>query len=133
VTAAKVDTSQWPLCRVSLPSVAMTPAELAACLDTLESFFARATPLTILIDTRGAPPPSARERQAIAARYRAWQRDYPSQLAGLAVVLTSAIERGVFTAIIWAVGHSFPARAFGTPADAEAWLQAALQERSERR
>ncbi|HTV22560.1 MAG TPA: hypothetical protein VMG12_27920 [Polyangiaceae bacterium] len=107
----------------------MTPAELTACLDTLESFFARATPLTISIDTRGAPPPSARERQAIAARYRAWQREYPGQLAGLAVVLNSAIERGVFTAIIWAVGQGFPARAFGTPADAEAWLQAALKAR----
>src|SRR5690349_4867859 len=111
----------------------MTPAELDACLDALERFFARATPLTILIDTRGAPPPSARERQAIAARYRAWQRDYPSQLVGLAVVLTSAIGRGVFTAILWAVGQGFPARAFGTPADAEAWLRAALQERSGRR
>jgi hypothetical protein len=81
----------------------------------------------------GAPPPAARERQAIAARYRAWRRDYPTLLAGLAIVLTSAIERGVFTAIIWAVGQGFPARAFGTLADAEAWLRAAQQQRSEPR
>jgi hypothetical protein len=109
----------------------MTPDELSACLDTLESFFARATPLAILIDARGAPPPSARERQGIAARYRRWQSDYPGQLAGLAVVLTSAIERGVFTAIIWAVGHGFPARAFGAPEDAEAWLSAALKQKAD--
>jgi len=133
VTAPKIDTSRWPLCRVSLPSVAMTPAELSGCLDTLESYFANATPLAISIDARGASPPSARERQGIASRYRQWQRDYPGQLAGMAVVLTSAIERGVFTAIIWAVGHGFPARAFGAPEDAEAWLLAALARKTEGR
>lgn len=133
MTAPKIDTSRWPLCRVSLPSVVMTPAELSGCLDTLQSFFARATPLTILIDARGASPPSARERQAIASRYRQWQHDYPGQLVGLAVVLTSAIERGVFTAITWAVGQGFPARAFGAPEDAEAWLLLELKRRTDAR
>jgi hypothetical protein len=113
-----------------MASAAMTPVEFQDHLDSLSHLFARATPFAILIDCRGASPPSARERQTIGARMRRWHQDHPGQLVGLGVVLSSAIERGVFTAISWAAGKGSPARAFATPQDAEAWLLAELARRS---
>jgi hypothetical protein len=47
-------------------------------------------------------------------------------MVGMAVVMSSAIERGVFTAITWAAGSTFPSRAFSAPEDAERWLLEAL-------
>jgi hypothetical protein len=112
---------------------AMTPTEFQDHLDVLTRLFDRAAPFAILIDCRGASPPSARERQKIGACMRQWQRDHPGQLVGLGIVLSSAIERGVFTAITWAAGPGFPSRAFGAPEDAEAWLLAELKRRAEGR
>jgi hypothetical protein len=130
VAAPINDTSAWPLCRISMPRVAMTATEFEQHLQYIGNLFRRSEPFGLLIDARGGAPPSARERQAIGQRMREWFERSPRGMVGMAVVLSSAIERGVFTAITWAAGKTYPSRAFGTPEEAERWLRAALDQRS---
>lgn len=120
------DTREWPLCRVLLPTEGMSAAELAAHLQTIGELFARKEPFALLIDSRNAAPPSARERRTIAQNMGAWYRLCPSGLVGVAILLSSALQRGAFTALQWAAGKTFPCRAFPEPEPAEEWLRAAL-------
>jgi len=126
VAAPTNDTSQWPVCRISFPRSALSATEWDAHLDFIGSLFARSGPFALLIDARGAPPPSARQRRAIGQRLRQWHQSHPLGMVGMAFVMSSAIERGVFTAISWAAGGTFPSRAFSLPEDAEPWPREAL-------
>jgi hypothetical protein len=127
VAAPINDLSGWPLCRVTMPRTAMAPAEFDQHLEDIADLFRRSQPFGLLLDARGAAPPSARERQEIGRRMREWYARSPRGMVGMAVVLSSAIERGVFTAITWAAGATFPSRAFRTPEEAEHWLRSALE------
>jgi hypothetical protein len=126
VAAPINDTSQWPLCRISFSRLALSAPEFDAHLAFVDDLFTRSGPFALLIDARGAPPLSARQRRAIGQRIRQWHQSHPLGVVGIAVVMTSAIERGVFTAISWAAVKTFPSRAFSAPEDAEHWLLEAL-------
>jgi hypothetical protein len=46
----------------------------------------------------------------------------------MGIVLASAVERGVLTAILWAAGRTYPQRTFADPAQAAVWLRGLLSE-----
>lgn len=125
--APNVDTSQWPLCRISMPASPLSPAQFEQHLDSIEALFFRGEPFGLLIDARGGSPPSARQRQDIGRRMKRWAQRHPARMVGLALVLKSAIERGVFTAVSWASSKTFPMRAFALPGEAEGWLREQLR------
>jgi hypothetical protein len=121
------DRSHWPLFRVTMPKAGLDDRELEQHLQTVERAFLDGQRFALLIDARGAKPLLPKQRILLGRMLqRCFQRD-PHVLAGLAVVLTSAIERGVLTAITWAAGRTYPLRTFETPEAAVSWLQAALK------
>lgn len=126
MTAPSYDTSQWPLLRVTMPRDGSTEAEFDAHVRFIEQKLHAGQRFALLIDARQARPLDARSRQALGQMLRrSFQRD-PLVLAGLGVVLSSAIERGVLTAILWAAGRTYPQRTFATPVEAARWLQERL-------
>lgn len=125
------DDSEWPLFRVCLPKMAMSESEFLAYLTHMDELFLRGDPFAVVLDVRDAPPPTPKERQEIARRIRASHARYPARLVAMGIVMSSALERGIFTAINWLAGPAYPLRSFVTTGDAEAWLQQMLQRRED--
>ena len=126
MAAPRFDDSKWPLYRVYLPKEDMDDREFGAFLGTLDGLHLRAQRFAVLLDARVAPPLSPKRRQLAGERAKAMSARYPGLMLGFAVVLSSAIQRGVFTAIQWVVRGAFPARAVGTLGEAEEWLSSML-------
>lgn len=126
MAAPSYDTSEWPLLWVTMHKDGLTDPEVDAHVRFLEQKLQAGQRFALLIDARQSRPLSPRGRQAIGQLLRrSFQRD-PRVIAGIGVVLSSAIERGVLTAITWAAGRTYPQRAFATPMEAADWLLAQL-------
>jgi hypothetical protein len=125
MAAPLYDDSQWPLVRIRLPA-ALPAAELVASLDYIDALFLRGGRFAVLFDVRDAPPLTAPQRKLVAERSNAMYARHPTRMAGMALILSSAIQRGVVTAIQWLAKGGFPTRAFARVAEGEAWLRAQL-------
>ena len=127
MAAPSYDTSRWPIFQARMPVEGMLDHEFDAHVERLTRLLATEKRVGLSVDARDATPLNAKQRAVIAAVHRqAFQRD-PNVLAGVAVVLSSAIERGILTAIVWAARTSFPTHAFATPESAFEWLQERLR------
>jgi hypothetical protein len=127
VVVPAYDDSAWPVFRVRLAPVAMPDDEFARYLEQIDKLFLRGERFALVIDAREAPAHTAKERQEIAKHMRASFERYPHRLAALAIVLESALQRGIFTAINWLAGPTYPTRSFRTQMDAEVWLRQMLE------
>jgi hypothetical protein len=119
------DDSAWPLVRIRLPAE-LAASEFEASLDYIDSLFLRGQRFAVLLDVRDAPPLSAPQRKLVADRSNAMYARYPTRLAGMALMLSSALQRGIFTAIRWLIPRGYPTRAFAGTVEAERWLRAQL-------
>ena len=122
----RYDDSKWPLFRVYLGPVAMDDNEFATLVDTLDELFLRKERFGVVIDVRHAPVLSAQRRQTVAEHAKATFEHFPGKCVGIAVVLSSPLQRGVFTALNWFLRGTHPSRVFPTLFDAESWLAAEL-------
>ena len=122
------DMSGWPLCRVSWP-LTMDDGELDAHWHYLDTLLLKGEPFAVLIDAREAARPSSRQRQTMGRRTAQNFQRYPLGITGIALVLSSAIERGVLTAINWLSGPAYPTRVFSTPEEAAIWLHGTMRAR----
>jgi hypothetical protein len=120
------DDSGWPVFRIRLPHAAMCESEFSAYLKTVDDLFLRGERFALVIDARDAPVHSAKERQEIAQHMRSSHARYPYRLAAMAIVMSSPVQRGIFTAINWMAGPTYPIRPFRAVKDAEAWLREML-------
>jgi hypothetical protein len=130
MAAAIYDGSQWPLFRVRLPKEGMSEEEFRHYLDTVDALFLRKECFVLVIDARVAPLHTPKERQEVAERVRFSYEHYPRGMAAMAILLETALQRGIFTAITWLSPRTFPVRAFATQAKAESWLREALGTRA---
>lgn len=119
------DDRQWPLVRIRLAQD-LSEQEFEAALDYIDALFLRGQRFAVLLDVRTAAPLTAPQRKAVAERSNASYARHPTRLAGMAIVMSSALQRGVFTAIQWLCKESHPTRAFADIAPAEDWLRARL-------
>jgi hypothetical protein len=119
------DDREWPLVRIR-QSHALSDHDFGALLDYIDALFLRGQRFAVLLDVREAPPLTAPQRKAVAERANKSCARYPTRLVGMALVMSSALQRGVFTAIQWLCKDSHPTRAFGDITSAEAWLRACL-------
>ena len=128
MAAPRYDTSRWPLVVVTLANVQMTDAEFATYLDWMDRLFLRRGKFAVLLDSRQAPPLAAKRRQTIGQRHKAVVERHPGQLVAFAFVISSAMQRGIFTAILWITRSADTTRAFSSLSDGEAWLISQLRE-----
>jgi hypothetical protein len=124
----RYDDSDWPLFRVFLPAVDLSDEVFLAFVDRLDRLPLRGNKFAVLLDVRSAPPLSAKRRQLLSERGNASYERYPGAMVGMAVVMSSAIQRGIFTAIHWMMRQPRQVRAFASIGEAEAWLDARLRE-----
>jgi hypothetical protein len=122
------DTSRWPLVVVTPGPAQMTDAEFQSYLDWMDKLFVRGGKFAVLLDSRRAPALEAKRRQIIGQRHKAAVERHPGQLVGFAFIISSAVQRGIFTAIFWMTGSSDTTRAFSSLSEGEAWLMAQLRQ-----
>ena len=124
----RYDDSRWPLYRIILADEALSDREFDHFVATLDGLYERGQRYVVLLDARSAPPLDARRRQLLGERGKAINARKPERLSGVAVVLSSPLQRGIFTAIQWVARMHDRARAFATVAEAETWLLSKLRE-----
>ena len=122
----RYDDSEWPLFRARMPATPLGHEEFAAWLEQLDCLFRRGERFALALDVRDAPLPTAIQRQEVAKLLRTWYARNPDRMAAQAVVMTSALQRGILTAILWLSGPTYQTRAFSAVPDAEAWLREML-------
>lgn len=116
--------------RVRMPQQTLASAEFAAYLKRIDDLFLRGDRFAIVIDAREAPVHSPVERQEIAKHMKASHARFPHRLAAMGIVMSSPLQRGIFTAIMWLAGPTYPIRPFPSTTDAEHWLKEMLGARS---
>lgn len=124
------DDSEWPLFRVLMPPQPMSTSEFNAYLKHIDDLFLRGSRFAMVIDARDAPVHSPTERQEIAKHMKASHARFPHRLAAMGIVMSSPLQRGIFTAIMWVAGPTYPMRPFPSMTDAELWLREMLRARA---
>jgi len=129
----RLDVAQWPVLVVIPPARLVTDAEL----DSFMQAFAhvvdqRKQPYAVVVDLRESSGLTPRQRQAISnsmadtdARVLA---GYPN--CGGALVFSSALLRGMLTAILWIKKPKHETRVFANIAEAVAWARTCVAGRT---
>ena len=83
-------------------------------------------PIALVFDTAGGKPLSARQRKM----WTDWLAEHDAllrrRLAGVGIVVTSALMRGVFTGVFWVWQPPIPYMFTGTVREADAWARERL-------
>ena len=124
------DESQWPLVRVTVrPEV--SAAENDEMYDRFRKMLARKTVCALVHDSRQAPPVGAIERQKVAQLMAELEPLAQRYMAGAAVVLSSAVQRGIMTAILWIRPARYPLVILSSVEAGETWAREQLRLRRE--
>lgn len=123
----RIDDSQWPILVVTEPKRAVSDEEFVAVLDRISAYCARGR-FGLVVDVRGAPQMTAARRRVLAERLDLDVKRYGHRIAGIAVVMDSALARGTLKAIAWLRQSSEPVlNAFSTMEEAVAWARSRRQ------
>jgi hypothetical protein len=114
-----LDSSHWPTVSVHFPTE-YTDQDFAAYLQELTPLLKRGA-VALIVDTRGAPPPSALQRQELLPFVRR-QWDSLHRLRGALIVVDSPVARHVLTAVSWMVAKPCSVVLLPSLADPQAWL-----------
>lgn len=122
---AILDQSQWPLVYVAYPEVASDEF-----IDTLSGemveLVKQSRRFVMIVDALKAAPITARQRSKIVDTVDDHQVLFAKFCAGQAVLVHSALARGVITAMNWIKQPPMPMKTFDNRAEAEKWLRTLL-------
>ncbi len=120
--AIEVDESRWPLVVIRWPRGPVTDADVEALIALSLGHLARRERFASLHDGVRATGLDGRQRRRMADHVNAYRKPLGEWHVAAAIVVDSAIVRGIVTAINWLSPPPFPQRQFATRAEAEAWL-----------
>jgi len=120
------DDSEWPLFIARMPPKRLSDADFETHLKFLREPFRRREPFAVLIVLGDHPPLGPTQRKAAAEAMITDSRSHPGLLRAKAIVIGSAIERGVVTAVGWMAKPPYPFAAFESESAARNWLTSQL-------
>jgi hypothetical protein len=82
-----------------------------------------------IVDGRMSDPPTAVQRRDAAAALERNSDLMKQTVVGIAIVLSSALQRGILTTFLWIRPFAVPHRLCATVEEAEAWLYESLPRR----
>jgi hypothetical protein len=118
----RCDEAQWPVVVVGPPRLQVTRPPLGVQLDAL---FARRQRMALCLDIRHMPPLDVAARRRLVDWVQARAAE-TSVVAAVAAVITTPLQRGLITAVLWQVKPQMPTRVFYALDDASPWLQEQL-------
>jgi hypothetical protein len=118
-----VDASAFPVVTVQLPGVWGDDQQVQSKMAQIQTLHRRGLPFCLVFLPQGAAVPNSRQRHLIAESMKESESIGAGLLQGMAVVSTSVVARGVFTALGWFAPQKFPIRLFPTHEEARAWAR----------
>lgn len=125
-TAVNFDETRWPIVVVTLPTRALEGVDFDRYVADLSRYHDRGQAFGCVFDIRNAPTFTAAQRRVIADAMTRQSAKHAKIKFVIAVVIASAIQRGVVKAITWLTPQPAPTGVFGTVEEAVAWAQRSL-------
>lgn len=125
-----IDESDYPLVVLRFSGETMSSSEWAQMFSRLEGLIAREESFGLLVDARRGLGASAAQRKVAGDFIRRNQEGLRRHCRGLVTVSSSAIVRGIITAVQWIAPPPFPERVEGDIVAARRWLEGQLGRRS---
>jgi hypothetical protein len=123
------DDSAWPLV-IDTSSGAATDDDIERYVAAHDRYLARRELYAAVLDARGADQMSAAHRRRVAQ----WLTEHREELrryhVALAFVSSSALIRGVLTAIYWLHPPPYPYKMFASLDEAKTWAREMIQARA---
>ncbi|HEY5962356.1 MAG TPA: STAS/SEC14 domain-containing protein [Polyangiaceae bacterium] len=119
---AQFDDSAWPIVRVTTPSYILNDEDYLRYLDQLTAFHERGERFGFLFDVRKSPAMPADQRRLTAERIDRDAAHYQRRCP-CALVVASAIQRGVIRVVMWLLRDPHPVAVFSSIEQAEEWLR----------
>jgi hypothetical protein len=104
------------------PPVPLSDQAFERMLSELVRHLQGSEPYGLVFDLTSAEMPSALQRRKLSDHVRSNQQAIRKNVRGLAVVATSAVLRGVTTAVFWVSPPPVEWRTFELLADAKSWV-----------
>jgi hypothetical protein len=122
------DEKDKPLMRMTYQGLC-DDAEWKRHVDVMSDWARRGDPYAVVIDARevGRVPPT--QRRAIMEWINRDRQQLKMNCAGGALIFSSALQQGLWTAISWVTPSPIPVKIFRDLSSAEAWLHDQLQEK----
>lgn len=121
----RYDDARFPLVVISIADDGMSVADIEEHARRL-SAYARRAPFGMVIDLGRSPMPSAQERAALAKEIGALDATHPGRMRGSAIVVRSALHRGLMTAILWVVRPAQPLEPVSSVEEGIRWVERRL-------
>jgi hypothetical protein len=118
--AITFDESSFPIIRVEIAGECSDQeydAYHKKMTELLRKAASSGVKMGVVIDARASEPPTPKQRKR--------------GCTGWSVVLASAVQRGVLTAVLWIRPFPVPHNVAATPAEGEAWLRSRMRAEQE--
>lgn len=119
------DDRDYPLLRLHARGESLDQ-DIADRCAFLERHLARKEKIALVFDTTGSRPLTARQRKLWTDWLSAHDAILRRYLAGVGIVVTNTLVRGVFTGVFWVWQPPMPYTFVARARDAEAWARARL-------
>lgn len=120
-----IDKSEWPVLLVHWPAE-LNFSDLDLHFEEITALATKGEKIAIVIDMTWSGTPSASQRQYAAKRLKETYARAGRNIAGTAHVITSALVRGVLTAVYWLSPPPFQMTVVATRAEAIDWARRLL-------
>lgn len=125
------DDRDYPLLRLRAYGES-TDRDIAERIAFLQRHLERREPIALVFDSSSSRPLTASQRKQWTDWLSAHDALIRRYAVGCAIVATSALVRGVFTAVFWLWNPPMPYTIVGTVREAEAWARERLAAREAR-
>jgi len=127
------DERRWPIVVVRPPEVPFDETAFAEHCQQIVAYFERGQDFAFVVDVRHAAPVEATYRRALAGQLDRCMLDHPNIRHYTALIIASAVQRGIVKAIGWLSGQPSQTRVFAALDDGIAWCKTLLAEREAER
>ena len=132
-SAVELDESRWPILIITFTAMQSDEfkgekgdAHAHRLNEAMKSIFARQQPFGLILDFSRSQSVSSSFRRILAEFEHEQVENFTRYVAADALVLSSALQRGAYTAYMWIAPIPYPAKAFEKRADAVEWVETKL-------
>jgi hypothetical protein len=132
--AITFDESSFPIIRVEIAGECSDQeydAYHKKMTELLRKAASSGVKMGVVIDARASEPPTPKQRKRMADLLDETRDLQKRGCTGWSVVLASAVQRGVLTAVLWIRPFPVPHNVAATPAEGEAWLRSRMRAEQE--
>jgi hypothetical protein len=123
---SKFDDSRWPVVVITLPPEPLDGPAFDEHCGNMFSCYERGQSFGWVIDARKGAQLTAAQRRTIAEKNDAHTAKHPHVKCFVAVVVSSAVQRGIVRAITWMTRQPVPTLVCASVEEGMAWVRKSL-------